>query len=215
MTETEVLANIRRAYRYVVAYERRVLDAVDIVDEVLRGSGFDRANPHRTPLYNSFPTKGYAPQHWTWDNVPNYACRYQWNTGEPNAAGNRWVLVDHIADTAFERRQLAVGGEPDPLSDLEPVEAARSILRWHAITFSDALPPPLYRRSWNNLLAEHYGVPATQLMFSEPLVEPHPRVVAPLALTTHCIDLGELKDGSALRTLFVEPLVTCLKERSA
>ncbi len=102
---SDPIATIRQAYLYIAAYERRILDSVDVVDEAVREAGFERKRPHRwSPIYSGFPARAYAPELPVWNNLPNFAMRYQWLVGEPNTAGNRWILMDHVADTAAERR---------------------------------------------------------------------------------------------------------------
>lgn len=205
MSESDPLATIRQAYRYVVAYERRVLDAIDNVDQALQEAGFVRDTPYRwQPLYTSFPSRAWAPDHWAWDHVPNYACRYVWLAGEKNAAGSRAVLLDHVADTAFEFQRLTSGGPPDPLA---ATTGARSILRWVYIEFAGPLPAPEYNRSWNELLARQCKKPAHELLPREPSGEPTRVEAPPLTLTTACLDLATLTDESALESLLVSPLV--------
>jgi hypothetical protein len=210
MNQHEVLANIRRAYRYVVAYERRVLDTIDVFDEALRARSFERASPHRTPLHTSFPKKDYAPEHWTWDNVPNYACRYQWRSGEANTAGSCWVLLDHVADTSFEQRRLTVPGEPDPLDSLEPVEATRSILRALVVSFAAPLDPKVYAAWWGTLLTRHFRLSMAELLVSEPTAQPERIDAPPLTLVRHCVDLAELTDPESLRLRFLDPLLSAI-----
>ena len=42
MSDPNVLETIRQAYRYIVAYERRVIDAIAAVDTELRSRQFER-----------------------------------------------------------------------------------------------------------------------------------------------------------------------------
>lgn len=208
---TDPLATIRRAYRYIAAYERRVLDAVDAVDEELRELGFERKKPHRwSPLYNSFPSRTYAPEHWVWDNLPNYAMRYQWISGAPNAVGSRWTLLDHVADTAFELRRIAEPGEPNPLEDLAPVEESRSVLRWQTIEFEDSLPEKTYNLSWNKLLETQLGNSISDRRVTTPTASPVVTRTAPLKHAVHCVDIASLTDPDSLRKLFVAPLLGML-----
>lgn len=107
MSGPNVLETIRQAYRYIVAYERRVIDAIAAVDTELRSRQFERYG-RSVSLHTEWPSRSKALEKWAWDNVPNYARRFQWTSGKPNAAGNRWVVLDHIADTSFENRRLDV-----------------------------------------------------------------------------------------------------------
>lgn len=204
------LETIRRAYRYVVAYERRVIDSIALVDEALRGRAFERYGKSRS-LHTEWPSRSKVLDKWAWDNVPNYARRFEWRRGEENTAGSCFVIVDHVADTSFENRVLdGRGGEPDPLEDLEPAAASRSILRWIAVSFAGPLPTKLYNEKWGILLAQHFGTGTSPLRISEPVPEPHRREAAPLTLVTHCIDLAELTNADALRARFIEPLLTSI-----
>lgn len=211
MTEVNVLETIRQAYRYIVAYERRVLDAIGSVDEALLGRGFEREKSE--PLYTSWPRRSKVlDPHWAWDEVPNYARRFPWRFGEPNTAGVRWVFVDHVADTAFEARQIWSKQEPDPLHDLEPVEGSNSVLRWTLASFTAPLPVDVYRRVWFDrvALSRHLGVEVTDLRVSRPAPAPIRHAAAPIALTIQCVDLAALTDRDAVRVRLLEPLLASL-----
>lgn len=204
MTEPDVLDTIRRAYRYVVAYERRVLDSISAVDQALLERGFD-GERKREPLYTSFPSRRHSLEHWAWDNVPTYACRYSWCSGQPNTEGNRWVLVDHVADSAFEAEIVASGSSPDPLAGIDA--PSQSILRWAIVSFADALPSGLYNRTWRDLLTRHFGDGKADPCLTGLLGVPQRREKPPLSLVTHCIDIASLTDASALRERFLDPLL--------
>ncbi|HBQ12816.1 MAG: hypothetical protein RLP09_26385 [Sandaracinaceae bacterium] len=209
---TDPLTQIRRAYRYIAAYERRVLDAIDVLDEAVRELGFERNRPYRwMPLYSAFPSRSYAPESWVWDGLPNYAMRYQWREGEPNTPGSRWVLADHVADTSFESRRTTESGEPSPLDDLAPAESSRSVLRWHMIRFEGSIPDKVYNASWDKLMETQLGSPASERRLDTPTPEPRTTRVPPLVHTLHCVDIAALTQPESLRELFVDPLVELLR----
>lgn len=206
------LETIRRAYRYVVAYERRVLDAITRIDDAVTDAGFERNLPHRWwPLYRAFPSRDWAAARWAWDHVPCYAFRYQWNAGNENAAGTRWVLVDHIADTAFEEKRLSDDVEPEPLDGLPPVEGSKTVLRWLVIELAAPLPAALYKLQWTQLLPKHLGVPALELLPRVATPMPIRREVSPLTLTTFCVDLASIDGADALAASFTQPLLEVLR----
>ena len=205
------LETIRRAYRYVVAYERRILDAVDVVDEALRKYDFEQHTPYRwLPIYNSFPSRKFAPESWAWDNFPNYAMRYRWISGEPNALGSRWVLLDHIADTAYERRRHDHRDEPDPLVDLGDPAESTSVVRWHLVTFTEPLPKRTYDLSWNDLLATSLGRPASDFLPSVATRSSLKFDSEMISLRTHCIEVSELSDSEALNKQLLVPLLKAI-----
>lgn len=201
------LATIRRAYRYVVAYERRILDAFASIDEVVRDAGFVRNTPHRWhPVHRAFPSRDWPTERWAWDNVPLYAARFTWLAGEPNTAGTRYVLVDHVADTSFEEKRLEDRTEPDPLDGLLPAEAARSILRWGVVELARPVAPAFWRLGWGELLSKHLAVPVTQVFPTAPTAEPLRRERDGLRLTSWCLDLATVEEATTLDTGFLAPL---------
>lgn len=201
------LATIRRAYRYVVAYERRMLDAFARIDEAVRDAGFVRDTPYRwRPMYRSFPSRDWPADRWAWDHVPLYAARLVWIAGEKNTAGSRYVLVDHVADTAFEAKRLQDRSEPEPLDGLAAPEDARTILRWHVVELAAPVPDALWNMDWHGLLAKHFGVPVSALLPVNETPEPVRRDQGAVRLTSWCLDLATVDDPAALGARFVEPL---------
>ena len=156
------LAEVRRAYRSIVAYERRVLEAVGRVDDLVREAGFERRALGRGgPAERGSPGREWPGTKWAWDHVPLFAARFQWLAGGENAAGSRYVVVDHVADTAYERKRLEERTltEPDMLEDLEAVaeEASRSVLRWNVVKLGAPVPANVWRSSWNDVFAKTFG----------------------------------------------------------
>ena len=201
------LATIRRAYRYVVAYERRILDAMAAIDDTVQRAGFERSKPHRwAPIYQAFPSRDWAPDHWAWDHVPIYACRFEWLIGDKNTAGNRFVLVDHIADTAYERKRIKHRSEPEPLDGLDASEDSRSILRWMVAELGAPLPGQLWNLGWNDLLQKQLKAPLEEILLDRQPQGPVRRIVEPLTMTAWCVELSTLSDPDALSRLFVAPL---------
>lgn len=205
------LATIRRAYRYVVAYERRILDALTRVDEAVSGLGFVRRTPHRWwPLYTSFPSRDWPAKSWAWDHVPCYAARFQWTNGDDNAAGTRYLLVDHIADTAFEAKRLADKSEPEPLQGLPAAEDSRTILRWLVLELAAPVPPALWKLQWNDFFARNFGVTASSLLPATETATPARREANGVTLIAWCTDLATVDGPDAFGARCIEPLVGVL-----
>lgn len=207
------LSAVRDAYRYVVAYQRRVLDGISAVDEVLAAHGFERntrGDRYKwVPLYTAFPSRDWAPDKWAWDHVPSFACRYVWNYGEANTAGSRHVLVDHIADTAFETLLLSprrTRDEPDPLADLAPSESSKSVLRGFILDLSGPLPDSVWNRYWRDLMTVQLGIPYTDVVALRPGAEPKRFEAAPLTVTTWWTDLEAVDGPESFEAQFVAPL---------
>lgn len=198
------LATIRRAYRYVVAYERRVLDAITNVDKTVREAGFI---PHRWwPLYRAFPSHNWAPDRWAWDHIPCYAFRVKWHIGASNTAGNKYVLVDHVADTAFEQKRLGDSVEPDPLDGLAPETESRSILRWFTIELNAPLPDNIWRLDWPILLAKQLNVSIADVFPNAETLSPLRRSAGPLETAALCVDLSKMLQPQDLDEQFITPL---------
>jgi hypothetical protein len=214
MSEPDVLETIRRAYRYIVAYERRMLDTVRMVDEVVLAAGLERRVPYRwDTLYREFPSRTFAPDRWAWDGIPNYACRYQWLAGTANTAGNRWVLLDHVADTTFEADRLASDKELDPLMPRR--SDARSVIRWIHLVFAAPIDNKVYSTPWTQTLATHFKRPFQEIVRSEPTLEPVFIDTNPLKMWGHCVEIAELTGEAAIQERLLAPLKKSLEEGRA
>lgn len=205
------LATIRRAYRYVVAYERRILDAIARTDEAARDAGFERKTPHRWwPLYSGFPSRDFAPDRSAWDQLPLYGARFQWDQGENNAAGSRHLLVDHVADTSYEARMLEDKRrtELDPLEGLPPAEEARSILRFQLVDLLTPVPAAEWKLFWSQLLPKYFGGNVASIV---PTDTPTVRESGPMRLTTWLVDLETISGPEAFDAKFIAPLRSAIR----
>jgi hypothetical protein len=206
------LSTIRRAYRYVVAYERRILDMMARIDVAVLEAGFERRVPHRWyPLYRAFPSRDWPADSWAWDNVPLYVSRFQWISGAPNQPGTRYVIVDHIADTAFEERPKAPRAvEPDPLTGLEPAESSRTLLRWSVVSVEQAIDEQVWRLPWADCLTKILGAPVAQLFPTRPTPSVVRFEAQTLKLLSCAIDLSDIENASDVDDRFIAPLRTAL-----
>jgi hypothetical protein len=114
------LADVRRAYRLVYAYQRRVFDLFGAVAEPLESNGFefDRWEP---TLFAMPGRHFYKPDRWAWDFLPGYNLWAAWNRAR--AGDHRRVVLALDSDTGFDRKR----GEPDP-ADFIPAEKSQSEL---------------------------------------------------------------------------------------
>ena len=129
------LADVRKAYRLVYAYQRRVFDLVGAAAEPLEAAGFEfeRWEP---ALFVPPARHFYKPDMWAWDFLPAYHFWAAWNRHRHGDA--RRVVLAVNADTGFERKR----GEPDP-ADFLPAEKSHSEL-W--ATFIRTEHPPAWDR---------------------------------------------------------------------
>ncbi len=208
------LATIRRAYRYIVAYERRVLDAISQIDEVARDADFERNQPQRWwPLYRNATSRDWAPDKSAWNSIPVYACRYRWMSGEHNVIGTRYLLLDHVADTDFEQQMLTTPNlELEPLDGLAAPEKSRSILRWFLIELTGPLTTQQWKDYWPDILAKQVSQPAVDLLLKAPTDSPRSYTGKSLRFTSACVDLETLDSPDSLKTLVLDPLRTALAQ---
>ena len=106
------LTDVRRAYRLVHAYQRRMLDLLQKVDEILAEGGLEFVR--WDPLSYARPCRSGTPVfrrgQWAWDLLPGYRFHCQWEAGPTDITGSRKVSVQPVADTGFEKS----GREPEP-----------------------------------------------------------------------------------------------------
>jgi len=108
----ELLMDVRRAFRLVHGYQRRLLDAlrpaVEAVQEVhpdlrhLETKPF----PYAKPMSRHDPTAGK----WAWDYLPLAHCDMTWATSKRPSDGAVYFGVRHVVDTGFKEER---GREPD------------------------------------------------------------------------------------------------------
>jgi hypothetical protein len=126
------LTDVRRAYRLVYAYQRRVFDLAGAIAEPLEAAGFEFE--HWEPTLFATPGKSfYKPDKWAWDFLPAYSFRSTWNRFRPSDVRRASLTI--VADTGFEKKRA----EPDP-ADFVPPEKALSEL-WLNLWRSEVTPP--------------------------------------------------------------------------
>ena len=121
-----LLADVRRAHRLVVAYNRRLLDLLRLTADALQDD-----HPELTHLgWSSYPFTKLQPKHdptagkWAWDFTPLAFADVYWGTAAKPQAGAILVGVRHTLDTGLVKDGKR---EPDPVS-MEPTETTSTVL---------------------------------------------------------------------------------------
>lgn len=142
------LCDVRKAYRLLSLYQRRVLDLCnEIVGAFETTLNFYQWTPSQ---YEITPRRGTQPTaRWSWDFLPLYDfCVLYLPEGENNNTHNPgdWMLVIHItADSGF---QTDGASEPDP-RDFDSPEQCESTVRLYIYRCSEALEANWYYRIYN------------------------------------------------------------------
>lgn len=208
MTENHQLATIRQAYRYVAAYERRVLDSLAELDRHLSPLGFEFKE--WGSLKRPFPKRGqFSPRKWAWDNLVFYNVRLQWTHGGRygNEAGNIYLFVDHVADTGFELHTASKGTEPDPLQHLPPSTECKSLLRTRWIKFDEAIDDKLWKKSWDKLFETHFGEVMSDFGLPSHGAAPQRLKEGEMRAGGFSMSIDNIRGPDDFGTLFVEPIV--------
>jgi len=121
----EALADVRRAYRLLHAYHRRLCDLLQVTDEFLseRGLEFDHWSPLNVARLPNSTKPFFKPENWAWDLTPGYLVQCIWR-GSKNGT-NYNIHIHAVADTGYDTSR---DGEPDPCHFL-PAESSKSELR--------------------------------------------------------------------------------------
>jgi len=130
---TEALVDVRRAYRLLWAYQRRVNDLLHAIDEHLGHHGLRQAGWKPASFLNVPNSAFYNPKRWAWDMFPGHSVQAWW-TGT-TVRGPMRADVWLYTDDGFQVSR----GEPDPATwDVSP-ERARSKL-WLYIATGPGAP---------------------------------------------------------------------------
>lgn len=147
MTESEqltgALADVRKAFRLLHGYTRRVRDTVAICSQVLspleaRKMVFSTSvvSERRDPLANW----------WTWDCLPTVDCTFLFYAAERKKKLDEWMVsISFIADESYE---LAEEDDPNPDS-FAPVEETRSVVQLATFRLTSKTPHD-WPRIWND-----------------------------------------------------------------
>ncbi len=119
------LTDVRRAYRLVYAYQRRMNDLMAEIDTALAEQGLEFEVWR--PVFNASPPRSgtaYFRGRWAWDMLPGYATQVQWCDSARRKGSRRRVVVQAVADSG----RTFDGAEPDPV-DFEAAEESETQLR--------------------------------------------------------------------------------------
>jgi uncharacterized protein YjiS (DUF1127 family) len=187
----EALVDVRRAYRLLHAYHRRLCDLLQATDELLseRGLQFAEWCPLNVAMLHK-KKPFFRPEHWAWDLTPAYQVGCIWQ-GVKNG-GAYQVRIEAVADTVYSTSR---DGEPDP-GRFKPAESSTSEL-WVGL--------------WKAQAAEHNWAEAWKQV--ERTGDPfdgkeHTANVDDVAHTYRyfMIDLTELVDERAVKERLLVPL---------
>ncbi len=185
------LADVRRAFRLVYAYQRRLFDLYAEVDGLLveKGLAFERWGA----VWNASPPRTGTPffrNKWAWDMLPGYALGCYWVDQKPRGGLRRRLLLQAIADTG----RTYDGAEPDPVQ-FDDVETARSTLRMGRWTSTAGKPD--WNAAWQRISDKEWDWEGRATVEIDGAAYTYEYAEQ---------DLSELVDPDAVRALLIEPL---------
>jgi hypothetical protein len=138
----EALVEVRRSYRVVVAFQRRINEIFHRFHLKMSDAGLSFVEWY--PVRNNAPGRSkniqFAPHKWAWDLFPGYSLQAVWRQDGPPAVQ---VILSLVTDTGWKKPS---SGEPDP-RDFGPVEEGSTQL-WVSRSRADAGTPG-WDRVWN------------------------------------------------------------------
>ncbi|HSN99434.1 MAG TPA: hypothetical protein VLS89_14160 [Candidatus Nanopelagicales bacterium] len=192
------LADVRRAYRLVQLYHRRLCDLLQTVDDTLTRGGleFDRWDPQNVARLPKAGKPFFRPEHWAWDLTPAYQVRCSWE--QATKGQSRRVDLDLIADTGFAPTGE---GEPDPGAF---VDAERSATELHVGLWTARAKRAAWGEAWTRL-------EAFQDVFDG---KPHTVDIDGVGHTfRHLrVDVADLVDAQAMKARLLDPIEQWLRE---
>jgi hypothetical protein len=119
------LSEVRRAFRLLHVYHRRLCDLLQTIDETLSRSGlaFQRWSPINVLWLPDGTSPFFRPDKWAWDLSPSYQVLCEWKGAHGDQV--RRVVFECVADTGYN---TTGGGEPDA-SRFDDVERCITELR--------------------------------------------------------------------------------------
>jgi hypothetical protein len=101
----DALANVRRAYRLLHAYHRRLCDLLQLVHESVGKAGLEFESWE--PLNVARLPRSATPffENWAWDLTPAYQVRCVWRDGHQDKTKEklvRRVVIDAFADSGWD-----------------------------------------------------------------------------------------------------------------
>jgi hypothetical protein len=185
------LADVRRAYRLLHAYHRRLQDLLHTAHDFLEQQGFQfeqwsPLNVARLPQ----STKPFFGSHWAWDLTPGYQVQCIWRRSKDKSSHR--IFLHAIADTGYK---TSAEGEPNPAT-FEAAETSRSEIR--VGMYRTQAKKPDWGAAWNLL-----SVKANRKNGADHIVEVEQDKYAHRYFD---LDLVELGDENAVKGKLLEPL---------
>ncbi|AKT36094.1 hypothetical protein [Chondromyces crocatus] len=118
------LTDVRRAYRLLQVYHRRLCDLLHAIDETLRAEGmeFSRWEPKNVARLPKATKPFFGPDRWAWELTPAYQVECIWDLATKGRA--RRVIVEAIGDSGYNPVD---DGEPDPARFMDESQAATEL----------------------------------------------------------------------------------------
>jgi hypothetical protein len=192
------LCDVRRAYRLLQAYHRRLCDLLQTTDETLARQGltFSHWEPINVARLPKRKSPFFRPTTWAWDFTPIYQVRCSWEKAEKGRS--RCVVIEAVADTGFNAGE---DGEPDP-SRFNDVEKCATEL-WIAL-YTARTDKPDWGAAWNKIeqLPDYYDGRAHTVKVGG----------AEHTYQYRTVNLAELVDEGAVKAKLLAFLEAWLKE---
>jgi hypothetical protein len=139
----KVLVDVRKAYRLLHGYHRRLNDLLQRVEETVgqRGLVFERWAPANVDPVPGPKKAFFSPDKWAWDLTPAYQVTCAWSSSPTSGKVRRIGLVA-VADTGYSVRG---DGEPNPVRFTDAADCTTEI--WIAAWTSDSKTPN-WSKAW-------------------------------------------------------------------
>lgn len=191
------LTDVRRAYRLVQTYQRRLWDLLRGLDDVLSHAGlpFVRWKPMNV-WPPPKPGTRFFESRWAWDFIPAYKIGCEWEQIDTRKKLARRVFVIATADTGYDATSE---GEPDP-AWFKPAEECATMLRvglWTAPTSSP---------DWNEAVRARDGEGAVDERRNYTLSVKG----ASYTYQFFHVDVADLIDEAAVKTKLFQPVESWL-----
>lgn len=185
------LVDVRRAYRLLHAYHRRLQDLLHTTHDFLQNEGFEfeqwsPLNVARLPQ----STKPFFGSHWGWDLTPGYQVQCIWRRSKDKFSHR--IFLHAIADTGYK---ASAEGEPNPAT-FEAAETSRSEIR--VGLYRTHTKNPDWSAAWNLLSVKadrkngaHHVVTVGKDEYAHRYFD---------------VDLVELSDEQAVKEKLLEPI---------
>ncbi len=220
-TSSTFSRSIREAHRFVVAYQRRILDAIALINRRLEELDFKFGfwQPKYTANIGKSDNRNFVKK-WALNYLPLSFVECRWSRSEndsdqENEPGVIYLIIDHIVDTGFEKYEES-HVEPDPLK-FEDVGISATILRarWITIAF-DGTPftEEQFEWEWEDCIADRFEKGVDEIWPKFKQTTP-PKEITDQGVTVGSMAVGidDLSTPEEFESKFINPLMDKLKEQ--